>query len=209
VYASDEKGFSVSDEPYNVTVGRSQELSADFPANFVLETSASELDVVGTDVKLARANKAFYRVIAVDAEGNRSGPSDCVASPRPIIVSAPATRAKKGAAYRYQVHAIRSLGDLRTRVESGKETMSFWDVERLRFGIQRGPRWLTIDVASGVLSGMPDQSGTTEVVVTVTLERGVRRLDEEALKWGVEKVIASGTESAGSDTQRVVIDVRD
>ena len=53
VYASDEKGFSVSDTPYKVTVGVSQELPAEFPANFVAETSATELEVVGPQVRTA------------------------------------------------------------------------------------------------------------------------------------------------------------
>ena len=117
------------------------------------------------------------------------------------------TRARKGAHYRYPVAAIRSLGDLRTRVVDGKETMNFWDVERLRFELQRGPQWLTIDGATGLLSGTPDRPGTTEVVVSVALERDVRRLDEEKLKWGIEKVVSSGTETAGSATQGFVIEV--
>jgi len=207
VYASDEKGFSVSDRPYKVTVGVSDKMPTEFPANFVVETSATELEVVGPPVKLPGANRAFYRVVAVDAAGNRSGPSDYADSPRPVIVSAPVTRAGKGAAYRYPVEAIRSLGDLRTRVVNGKETMGFWDVERVRFNIQRGARWLTIDEATGLLSGTPDRSGTTEVVVCVTLEHDVRRLDEAALKWGIEKVAFSGTETAGSATQSFTIEV--
>ncbi len=81
VYASDEKGFSVSDRPYKVTVGVSDKMPSEFPANFVVETSATELEVVGAQVKLAGANKAFYRVVAVDAAGNRSGPSDYAAVP--------------------------------------------------------------------------------------------------------------------------------
>jgi hypothetical protein len=43
---------------------------------------------------------------------------------------------------------------------------------------------------------------------SVTLERDLRRLDGEALKWGHEKVVASGLESVGSSTQSFVIDVR-
>jgi len=207
VYASDEKGFSVSDRPYQVTVGVSKTTPAQFPANFVAETSAAELDVVGPDVKLAGANKAFYRVVAVDAAGTRSGPSDYAASPRPVIASAPMTRATNGVPYRYRVEAIRSLGDLKTRVVNGKETMNFWDVERLRFEIQRGPRWLMIDEASGLLSGTPDRSGKTEVVVSVTLKRDARRLDEAALKWGVEKVASSGIETVGTATQSFAIEV--
>jgi hypothetical protein len=208
IYASDEKGFSASDEPYKVTVGASEFVPARFPANFVIESSALALEIVGPHVTLPGANKAFYRVVAVDAAGNRSGPSDYAESPRPIIVSAPVTEASKGVAYRYQVGAVRSLGDLRTRVVQGKETMNFWDVERLRFDIKRGPRWLTIDQSTGLLSGAPDQTGTAEVVVSVTLERDVRSLDEASLKWGIEKVVSSSTESAGNVSQAFVIQVR-
>jgi Putative Ig domain len=186
-------------------VGISEKIPSEFPANLVVETAANELEVVGPHVSLQGANKAFYRVVALDASGNRSGPSEYAASPRPVIVSAPVTGARKGAEYRYPIAAIRSLGDLRTRVIKGKETMNFWDVERLRFDIQRGPRWLTIDRATGLLSGTPDRSGTTEVAVSVTLESDIRRLDEESLKWGIEKVVASGTDTVGRDTQRFVI----
>jgi hypothetical protein len=208
VYGSNEKGFTVSDRPYQVTVGASEKMPSEFPANFVVETSATELEVVGAQLKLKGANKAFYRVVAVDASGNRSGPSDYAASPRPVIVSAPVTRATSGVAYRYPVEVIRSMGDLRTRVVNGKETMKFWDVERLRFEIQRGPRWLTIDEATGLLSGKPDRPSTTELVVAVTLEHDMRRLDGEALKWGIEKVMASGAETVGSATQSFTIEVR-
>ena len=117
------------------------------------------------------------------------------------------TQARNGADYRYRVAAIRSLGDLRMRVVNGKETMNFWDVERLRFDLQRGPKWLTIDRATGLLSGMPDRPGKSEVSVAVTLERDVRRLDEDALKWGIEKVTSSSTESVASATQQFVVDV--
>ena len=170
VYASDEKGFSVSDQPYKVTVGVSDRLSPRFPANFVAETSDTALEVIGPEVELATANKAFYRVVAVDASGRRSGPSDYAASPRPVIVSAPVTLARVGTEYHYRLAAIRSLGDLRMRVVGGKETTGFWDVERPRFAIQRGPGWLTIDEATGLLSGVPVRAGSTEVVVSMTLQ---------------------------------------
>ena len=208
MYASDEKGFSASDEPYKVTVGTSRTLPAEFPANFVVETSDTWLEVVGPHATLPGANKAFYRVVAVDVSGNRSGPSDYGSAPRPVIVSEPVATAVKGAPYRYSVAAIRSLGDLRTRVVNGKETMSFWDVERLRFAIERGPSWMKIDEASGVMSGVPDMSGTAEVVVSVRLDHEVRRLDEGALKWGVEKVVSSGTETLGSARQSFAIEVK-
>ena len=86
--------------------------------------------------------------------------------------------------------------------------MGFWDVERPRFAIERGPGWLAIDATTGLLSGTPDRPGPAEVVVTATLDREAHRLDEAALKWGVEKVVSAGTETAGIATQAFVIEVR-
>jgi hypothetical protein len=207
VYASDEKGFSVSDDPYQVATGISKDLPAQFPANFLAEVQTTELAVVGAEVELEGANKAFYRVVAVDASGKRSGPSDYAAAPRPHIFSKPLAKATRGKEYRYAAAVIRSLGDYRMRVVAGKETTGFWDIEKPRFSIERGPAWLKIDRDSGHLSGTPEAAGKAEVVIAVTLDRDERRLDGEALKWGVEKVVSSGTETAGSSTQRFVIDV--
>ena len=36
---------------------------------------------------------------------------------------------------------------------------------------------------------MPDAEGTADVVVTITLERPVRRLDDGRLSWGHEQVL--------------------
>ena len=92
VYGSDEKGFSVSDVPYKVSIGISKELKPEFPANFIAETTATELAVMGCEVALPAANKTYYRVVAVDAQGKRSGPSDYATAPRPMIYGKPALR---------------------------------------------------------------------------------------------------------------------
>jgi hypothetical protein len=207
IYASDEKAFSTSDESYRVTTGVSKELPTQFPANFIAETTATELAVIGLDVAVAGANKAYYRVLAVDKNGKRSGPSDYAEAPRPVIFSQPVARGKLGADYQYQLAAIRSLGDLRTRVVDGKETMNFWDVEKPRYTLNQAPEWLKLDAATGRLSGKPDRQGRVEVIVSATLDRPLHRLDEADLKWGREKVVASGTESYGSAKQAFVIDV--
>jgi hypothetical protein len=106
------------------------------------------------------------------------------------------------------VATIRSLGDLRMRMLGGRETTNFWDIERPRFRIERGPAWLTIDEATGRLSGTPDVVGKAEAVVSVTLVRELRRLDGEALMWGVETVAEEGVETVGSARQELVVDVR-
>jgi hypothetical protein len=212
IYASDEKGFSISDEPFRVLTGiynakkGSKETSTQFAASFLIETKATELAVVGADMELDRANKAFYRVVAVDEAGKQSGPSDYAAAPRPVIYSKPLKQARIGEEYRYDVRAIRSLGDLRTRVVDGREVMNYWDVERPRFQLEKGPKWLGIDESTGRLSGRPDAAGRAEVVVAVTLQRERRKLDPAALQWGIEKSIESGVETVGTAKQRFVIE---
>jgi hypothetical protein len=200
IYGSDEKGFTASDEPYPVTIGASRDVTSPFPANFVTEVS-------GTEVELKESLRAYYRVVAVDDKGHRSGPSDFAESPRPVIYSKPVTAAKAGAAYAYPVASVRSIGDVRTRVVNGRETMSFWDIERPRYALTQGPAWLKIDEATGVLSGTPDAAGKFPVVVTATIDREARKLDGPALSWGAEKVVSSAQERVGVATQKFTIEV--
>lgn len=207
VYGSDEKGFSISDQPYPVSVGIGKELTSPFPANYIAETGVPELPVAGERVNPAHPYRTYYRVVAVDDQGKRSGPSDYVVAPRPVIHTKPVLTGKVGAPYRYPVSANRSLGDLRLRQVNGRETANFWDIEKLQFSLVRGPSWLKIDEATGVLSGTPDAPGKADVEVAVTLEREVRKLDESALQWGNEKVVSSGTEKAGSAAQKFSITV--
>ncbi len=212
VYGSDEKGFTIADEPFQSTVGvTGEEMAAwnpRFPANFVAETTATELAVIGRGVDLPAANKTYYRVVAVDDRGKRSGPSDYVTAPRPVIYSKPVVVAKVGAEYRYQVCANRSLGDLSARMQGGEQISGYFDLEKPKFALDRGPSWLKIDEATGELHGTPDAAGKTQVVVTVAIDRTVRKLDEKALAWGSEKVLATSTQRVGAATQSFVIDIQ-
>jgi hypothetical protein len=207
VYGSDVKGFSVSDAPYAVNVGASRDLSSPMPANFIAETKDSELVVLGTGVDLPGANKAFYRVVAVDAEGRRSGPSDYAEAPRPVVYSRSVVTAKVGQPYRCEVRVDRSLGDLRARMSGGGQTNSFYDIEQPSFALKQAPDWLSIDSKTGALSGTPSAAGRAEVVVSVTLTRPKRVLDEPTLAWGNEKVLSSGTETVGIAEKKFAIEV--
>jgi hypothetical protein len=213
VYASDEKGFSVSDERFSVAAGVydiSRKVATkpptQFAGSFLAETSATELAVVGSSVDLLHANRAYYRVVAVDEAGKRSGPSDYVAAPRPIIYSRPVTRARAGQEYVGEVRALRSLGDVRMRMIDGKETLNYWDAEQPRFRLEQAPAWLRIDEWSGQLSGVPDRAGRFEVTVAATLERELRSLDPGQLQWGIEKVIETRLETVGTAKQSFVIE---
>jgi hypothetical protein len=208
VYGSDEKGFSISDKPYAVNVGISKELKSPFPANFIAETKETSLAVLGRSVFLPHANKTYYRVVAVDAQGRRSGPSDYAEAPRPVVYSTPPLTAKVGAPYRYEVRVNASLGDLKDRVVNGAETRNFWNIEQRTFTLEQGPQWLKVDPKTGALSGTPTAAGRADVVVTATLSREKRVLHEPSLIWGVEKVVSTGIETVGKATQKFTIDVQ-
>ena len=205
VYGSDEKGFSVSDEPYEVHVGEETGgLARTFPANFVAETSDTQLTVLGVGLDLPNANKAHYRVVAVDENGNRSWSSDYATALRPFIYTEPVTEARGGDEYACRVAAIRSLGDVRHRRGA---KLGLWDIEHPEYSLERGPDWLRIDKATGVLSGTPPAAGQAEVVVTAVIDREVREVDETLMKWGRERVVSTRTERVGTATQRFVIKI--
>lgn len=212
VYGSDEKGFTIADKPYQSTVGITKAEMASwnpwFPANFIAEITATELAVMGCEVDLPAANKTYYRVVAVDEHGKRSGPSDYATGPRPIIYSKPVVAAKVGTTYRYPVCANRSLGNLSARMRDNQQVNGYFDIEKPGFAIEQGPAWLKVDADTGVLSGTPDVAGKVEVVVSARIEREVRNLDEKVLAWGNEKVLSTSVESVGAATQKFVIDVR-
>jgi hypothetical protein len=212
VYGSDEKGFTIADQSFQSTVGvTEQEMAAWnpwFPANFIGETTAAELAVLGRDIASPAANKTYYRVVAVDDQGKRSGPSEYAAGPRPVIYSKPVTTASVGAGYRYQACATRSLGDLSSRMKGDQQVSGYFDIEKPAFTLDQGPGWLQIDEATGVLSGTPDATGNVEVAVTATINHEVRKLDEKTLIWGNEKVLSTATERVGAATQKFVIVVR-
>jgi hypothetical protein len=211
VYGSDEKGFTIADEPYQSTVGITKtEMAAWdpwFPANFIAEATTTELAVLGGDVDLPAANKIYYRVVAVDEQGKCSGPSDYATAPR-VIYSKPVLTARVGTPYHYPVRAHRSLGDLSARMKDNQQVNGYFDIETPKFALEQGPAWLQIDEKKGVISGTPDIAGKVEVVVTVHFEREVRSLGEKALAWGNEKVLSAGVERVGSATQTFVIAVR-
>ena len=59
-----------------------------------------------------------------------------------------------------------------------------------------------------MLSGTPDAIGKVKVAVKVIIDREIRKLDEQTLSWGREKIIATVIEGIGSATQEFVIHIR-
>ncbi len=207
VYGSDEKGFFVSDKAYKVDIGTSKDIAPQFPANFIAEITGTELAVLGAGINLPNANKTYYRVVAVDEQGKLSGPSDYAAAPRPVIFSQPPSAARVGADYSYQPLANRSLGDLKARYVDGREVRAFFEMEAPKFALEKGPAWLKVDPATGLLSGKPDAPGKFDVTLVATIEREVRKVDEGALVWGNYKVLGTSTEKLTGAPQSFTIEV--
>ena len=185
VYGSDERGFTASDTEYQVYRGKGFVTSmaeytekpanaADVgmvkvPANLLAKVKGTALPVVGPDLNQPNNNRAFYRVVAVDAAGVESGPSDFAAVPRPFVYTRPQTPARVGAPYRYQPKAICSIGDLRCRrSKASSYNAAFWDREMPAFKAVRLPEGLTLDPQTGLIQGVPKQAGTSDIVFEVT-----------------------------------------
>ena len=187
IYGSDEKGFTVSDTEYFVVMGRGfcanmdeYNVKADeipnrnrvkTPANFMTTTKERSLLVVRAGIELPNANKAFYRVVAVDEHGITSGPSDYAELPRPFIYGKMPTTAKCGKPFRHSVSAIASIGDLKCK---NGYNAAFWDREILTFSLTKTPGWLKVDAATGELTGTPtpDTIGQHEFILRVTNNKG-------------------------------------
>jgi len=206
VYGSDEKGFTVHDAPYQVKLGDTKDLANPFPANFVAEVAGTSLDVVGAGNALPNANKAYYRVVAVDGKERRSGDSDYVEAPRPFIYSAPVTTAPVGRPYRYQVKAIRSIGDFARRdAARPKPGARFWKIEPLKFSLTQKPSWMSINADTGLITGTSDRTGGT-VIVNVTLTKEHRLVhDKDNIVWGNEYEQSKTYETVGPVTQQFVV----
>jgi len=93
-------------------------------------------------------------------------------------------------------------------MQGENQVSGYFDIEKPKFALAQGPAWLRIDEASGLLSGTPDAAGKAEVVVTATIDRQVRLLDEKALVWGREKVLSTTPKRIGAATQKFTIEVR-
>ena len=206
VYGSDEKGFTVHDAPYEVNLGDTKGLANPFPANFVAKVAGTSLEVLGAGNAHPNANKAYYRVAAVDGQGNRSGDSDYVEAPRPFIYSVPVTASPAGRPYRYQVKAIRSLGDLTRRdAARPKPGTKFWKIEPLKFALTQKPSWMNINPDTGLITGVSDGTGGT-VIVSVTLRKEHRLVhDKDCIVWGNEYEQRTTYETVGPVTQKFVV----
>jgi hypothetical protein len=162
VYGSNVKGFSVN------TPGLSMEaLAAHVPETLLGETNEMRLLVGGPNAQGEHANRAYYRVIAVDADGVESCPSDYAELPRPHVYSAPVTTATVGADYAYAMELVQSQGDIQHRYDAPGN--DYWEREAYTLELVEAPAWMTLDAETNTLHGTPAPEDVGEHAVVVHL----------------------------------------
>jgi len=177
IYGSDERGFTASREPYSVFMGRDQEEKT-FPANLLTTASETRLTVVSPDILDDRGNRAFFRVVAVDAAGRRSGPSDFVDAPRPFIHTLPPPSAVAGQICTYQIKALGSIGDLRCISDGPHRYFSaFRDGDELRFLLDEAPSFIHLDENTGLLTATPGPEHFGFHTITFRVQNGQGGVD--------------------------------
>jgi hypothetical protein len=179
VYGSDEKGFTPSDAPRERAAGNQKERGL-FPGKRTVTMPASFLAETKQPEHTLSPRHAFYRVVAMDERGNRSGSSEFIEAPRPWIYTEAPREARVGAAYRYDAKTIRSIGNLSYRDfgPGASYQAAFWDADEPKFSVEAEmarcgnfpPQWLRIDEKTGVLSGTPGPSDAGEYQVNVRVE---------------------------------------
>ena len=174
VHASDERGFSARRQPYALYTGGDGEETT--LANLIATTADTRLQVGGAE--LAAGNRAFYRVVAVDAAGRRSGPSDYAEAPRPFIYSKPPKRAIAGRETAYQVQSLSSIGDLRSESDGPKRYFSaFRDGDQFRYLLDEAPAFVQLDAETGLLTATPGQEHLGFHTVTFRVHNGTSGAD--------------------------------
>jgi len=175
VYGSDEQGFTVSDKPYKVNCGIAG--IKEFPPNRIAETTSTSIVVAGQACTLANGNRMFYRVVAVSADGIRSGPSDMVQADRPIIYTPAPQQIPYGRTTTVQMRALASIGDLRSRAVGSKayQTAFGLNADRLQWAVHSDVL-ASIDPQTGLLQITPSiwDLGPAEFIVQCTNQRGQR-----------------------------------
>ena len=172
IHGSNERGFTARSETHCVFRGRDAGHER-VPSTLLATTPNTELAVVGADTDSARGNRAYYRVVAVDQKGRRSGPSDYVAVPRPFIWSMPPARAVAGELTTYALRVVRSTGELRCLSDGPQRYLSAMrDGDVLHFILDEGPAFIALDPSTGVLTAAPETHHLGFHTVTVRVQNG-------------------------------------
>jgi len=178
IYGSNERGFSISREQYSIKAGESEaDGTRVMPANFLFATEEDSAVVVGSAVE-GGGHCAFYRVVAIDADGVRSGPSDYAEAPRPFVVTSPPERIPAGTTTAVVLHSIHSIGDLRAESDGPERYhTAIRDGDEMTFLLDEGPDFIELHPTSGELTLRPEPRHASTHTVTVRVKNGQGGVD--------------------------------
>ena len=184
VYGSDEKGFTTTDSPHKIIWESGYERPREMrqlPPTLLGETDKPQWRSL---------TNAFYRVVAVDAQGIMSGASDYATAPRPRFLSQPTMSARVGEKYSYMPRVIRSLGDLRCKKYTKDKIYwaGYWNIEKSIWSLTEAPAWLKLNTENEELSGTPPtEAAGSESKVTVHCEISGVGVDSQSFTLRVAK----------------------
>ncbi len=190
LYGSDEKGFTPSKTEYDVVSstyfdneqGIKHRLKK-FPPNFITTVKENRYKIFDSDKQQRIKPYAYYRVVAVGANGSISGPSAIIEIYRPFIYSKPTYKLAVNMPYEYQLKSVCSIGDLQSRPVKqataggllvNRYLASFYGGDNLKFSLLLAPGWLKIkqtDAGTALIYGKPQTyngRGTSRVIALVT-----------------------------------------
>lgn len=164
----DALGFSLIERPQGMTIDAATGAIAWTPVASQLGTHTVEVQVTDGRGGVAR-QRYSVQVLEQGSGGNRA----------PAILSTPASNAKIGYAYRYDLHATDADGDL------------------LAYSLTQAPAGMSIDAATGRIDFTPTQPGDVPVRVRVSdgalwTEQGYVLTVADALPLGVEIQLPAG-----------------
>jgi hypothetical protein len=164
IYGSSERGFTANDKPYEYDAGLDGIRQA--PANLLVETHGALL----TAELPADLWRAYYRLVAVDAEGRVSGPSDIAEMPHPVIVTRMLPPAARMRFYSARILTNASIGHLVSADEDGKQYQYRYRTgDDLVFSLAGAPAGLSID-STGLISGFIDERANSSYELTVEVK---------------------------------------
>ncbi|MEE3336938.1 MAG: hypothetical protein VX255_11135 [Candidatus Latescibacterota bacterium] len=189
IHGSDERGFSARRESYEMLVSNEAEPHRQTePSNLLAVIDAGpnpQFQVIGptTDEALARP---YYRIVAVDEAGVRSGPTSMIEAPRPFITTPLPPQIAAGETTTVQVSCLRSRGDLRAQSEGPRRYFqAFRDGDQVEFLLDEGPNWISLDAVTGCLSLSPPAKGALgNHTVTLRVHNGRGGVD--VVGWDVQ-----------------------
>lgn len=165
VYGSNEQGFTASDTAYRYNAGL-QGIKVN-PPNLIHRTKGPVTSwTIPTDLWYP-----YYRIVAVDEKGVKSGPSALAELPHPLIKTKALPPAIANSQYKAALSVCASIGHLVSATENGKAYQKrFRSGDNLVFIVKGLPDGLWVNQNTGRITGTPAVQEVGEHIVKIIIE---------------------------------------